>query len=105
MKNETMSLAALAALALAPTGYAQQVGNNQQITQESAIGHGAPIQIGPATEMPGCAIERSVNGLIGDALKDAEAMLMERFRQKTLADLAEDFHLAVLAKKARRDTG
>ena len=71
----------------------------------NALGEPILFQIGPATEMPGCAIERSVNGVIGEALKDAEAMLMERFEQKTLADLAEDFHLAVLAKKARPDTG
>ena len=71
----------------------------------SALGEPILFQIGPASEMPGCAVERSVNAVIGDALKDAETMLMARFKQKTLADLAQDFHLAVRAHKARHDTG
>lgn len=71
----------------------------------NALGEPILFQIGPATETPGCTVERSVNKVIGDALKDAEAMLMARFRQKTLAELAEEFHLAVLANKTRHDTG
>jgi hypothetical protein len=61
------------------------------------------FQIGPATEAPGCVVEQSVNRVIGEAMKDAEAILMARFTATTLADLAADFR--VVAKHRRADTG
>lgn len=69
----------------------------------NALGEPILFQIGPATEMPGCVIEQSVNRVIGDALKDAEAILMARFAGTTLADLAVDFRAA--ARHGRPDTG
>jgi Rrf2 family protein len=69
----------------------------------NALGEPIVFQIGPATEMPGCVVEQSVNRVIGDALKDAEAILMARFAGTTLADLAADFRVA--AKHCRADTG
>ena len=68
-----------------------------------ALGEPIVFQIGPATEMPGCVVEQSVNRVIGDALKDAEAILMARFSGTTLADLAADFRAA--ARHCQATTG
>ncbi|SOC39489.1 BadM/Rrf2 family transcriptional regulator [Rhizobium subbaraonis] len=70
-----------------------------------ALGEPIVFQIGPATESPGCVVEQSVNRVVGDALKDAEAILMARFAQTRLSDLAADFGAAAKARRALTDTG
>ena len=69
----------------------------------NALGEPILFQIGPATETPGCVIEQSVNRVIGDALRDAETILMARFAGTMLADLAVDFRAA--ARHCRPETG
>ncbi len=71
----------------------------------NALGEPIVFQIGPATEMPGCVVEQSVNRVIGDALKDAEEILMARFAKTSLADLAADFRTAAIARHRIPDTG
>ncbi|WP_227870653.1 helix-turn-helix domain-containing protein [Orrella marina] len=42
-------------------------------------------------ENPKCLVEQSVNAALEDAVIDAEALLLERFSELSLADLAADF--------------
>jgi len=53
-----------------------------------ALGAPTLFSIGPRDESPGCLIEQAVNGALGKALEDAEALLLARLRGTTLADVA-----------------
>lgn len=55
-----------------------------------AIAHASTFAIGPAQDNPSCPVEAAVNGLLGDALQDAERALLERLGARTLADLARE---------------
>jgi ribosomal protein S3AE len=48
--------------------------------------------IGNRVEQPGCLVERVVNQSLGDALAEAEALLLARFAQVTLAELSGRFN-------------
>lgn len=50
------------------------------------------LAMGNRTEAPGCAVEETVNNALNQAFHDAEALLLERFRAVTLAQLSADFH-------------
>ncbi|WP_207460908.1 Rrf2 family transcriptional regulator [Azospirillum sp. SYSU D00513] len=56
-----------------------------------ALGNPSVFAIGPADDQPDCLVEQAVNAALADALREAEAMLLARFGQVTLADLARDF--------------
>ncbi|MCC5959044.1 MAG: Rrf2 family transcriptional regulator [Rhodobacteraceae bacterium] len=56
-----------------------------------ALGEPAIFAIGNRNENPQCLVEQSVNAALEDAFSDAEALLMTRFADVTLADLAQDF--------------
>lgn len=56
-----------------------------------ALGEPAVFAIGNRTETPGCLVEQAVNAALDSAFAEAEALLMERFSEVTLADLAADF--------------
>jgi DNA-binding IscR family transcriptional regulator len=53
---------------------------------------GAPelFSIGLAGDNPNCVVEQAVNASLGEAMRDAEAILLARFGTITLAELAED---------------
>ncbi|MCE9672282.1 Rrf2 family transcriptional regulator [Myxococcus stipitatus] len=53
-----------------------------------ALGAPTLFSIGPRDESPGCFVEQAVNGALGKALEDAEALLLARLRGTTLADVA-----------------
>ncbi|QRY68515.1 Rrf2 family transcriptional regulator [Ensifer sp. PDNC004] len=55
------------------------------------LGEPAIFAIGNRQEMPECLVEQAVNAALDTAFAEAEALLLERFAQVTLADLAEDF--------------
>lgn len=57
-----------------------------------AIGQPALLAMGNRTETPGCLVEQAVNAALGAAFDDAEARLLARFGEVTLAMLSEDFH-------------
>jgi DNA-binding IscR family transcriptional regulator len=57
-----------------------------------ALGAPEPFAMSNRTEAPGCLVEQAVNAALTDAFRDAEALLLERFAQVTLAQLARDFH-------------
>lgn len=56
-----------------------------------ALGEPAIFAVGNRNETPACLVEQSVNAVLDDAFQAAEALLMERFGDVTLAALADDF--------------
>ena len=56
----------------------------------AALGSPALLALGNRTEMPGCLVERAVNRALGSTFDEAEALLLSRFGDVTLARLAAD---------------
>ncbi|MDQ7776916.1 MAG: Rrf2 family transcriptional regulator [Paracoccus aminovorans] len=56
-----------------------------------ALGEPAIFAIGNRSETPECLVEQSVNAALEGAFAEAEALLLARFADVTLADLARDF--------------
>jgi DNA-binding IscR family transcriptional regulator len=61
---------------------------------------GAPqiFAIGNKTENPVCLVEQAVNKALSDAMQEAEALLVQRLGDVTLAALAADFHRRLSAR-------
>jgi DNA-binding IscR family transcriptional regulator len=57
-----------------------------------ALGRPEILAMGNRTDAPGCLVEQSVNAALGQAFNDAEALLLQRFDEITLAQLSADFH-------------
>lgn len=57
-----------------------------------ALGSPALLAMGNRTESPGCLVEQAVNAALNQAFQDAEALLLARFGEVTLAMLSADFH-------------
>src|SRR5262245_48102107 len=55
-----------------------------------ALGTPALFSIGHRMESPGCLVEQAVNRALGKALDDAEALLLERLGDVTMAEIARD---------------
>ena len=49
-----------------------------------------PFAMADRTESPGCLVEQAVNRAMRDAFARAEAVLLTRFREVSLADVAAD---------------
>lgn len=58
----------------------------------TALGSPALLAIGNRTEAPGCLVEQTVNAALDQAFRDAEALLLARFGEVTLAMLSAEFH-------------
>ena len=56
------------------------------------------LAMGNRTEAPGCLVEEAVNHALNQAFQDAEALLIARFRDVTLAQLSADFHQRMQAR-------
>jgi DNA-binding IscR family transcriptional regulator len=56
-----------------------------------AVGGPKIFAIGNENSNPDCAVEQVVNAAVGDALRDAEALLVERLRAVSLAELGRGF--------------
>ena len=56
-----------------------------------ALGEPAVFALGNRNERPQCLVEQSVNAALDGAFAEAEALLLERFSEITLATLADDF--------------
>lgn len=65
-----------------------------------ALGSPGVFAMGNRTEAPGCLVEEAVNAALDDTFARAEALLLERFGEVTLAMLHADFH----ARLTRRDS-
>ena len=53
----------------------------------AALGCPPLLAMANRTEAPGCVVEQAVNGALGDAFDEAEALLLTRFGEVTLAAL------------------
>ena len=65
-----------------------------------AIAPNSLFGIGPHDPETKCVIERAVNRAVGEALADAEALVMKRLRGVVVADL---LHEAARSRAARKD--
>lgn len=63
-----------------------------------ALGRPEVLAIGNRTDAPGCIVEQAVNAALGQAFDNAEALLLTRFGEVTLAQLSADAR-ARLAKR------
>lgn len=68
-----------------------------------ALGEPAVFAIGNRNETPQCLVEQSVNAALAGAFADAEALLLARFEDVTLAELAADFSRRHDAWRANKD--
>ncbi|MBE1527380.1 Rrf2 family protein [Sphingopyxis sp. OAS728] len=68
-----------------------------------AIGRPALMAMGNRTEAPGCLVEQAVNAALDSSFRDAEALLLARFSEVTLAELAADFHSRMAARSTSPD--
>ena len=57
-----------------------------------ALGCPALLAIGNRSEAPNCLVEQVVNAALGGAFDEAEALLLSRLGNVTLAELSADFH-------------
>ncbi|WP_448116242.1 Rrf2 family transcriptional regulator [Mesorhizobium amorphae] len=58
----------------------------------AALGEPMVFALGNRQETPDCLVEQAVNAALNDAFHQAEALLIQRLGEVTLADLAADFH-------------
>lgn len=56
----------------------------------SALGGPNLLAIGNRTEAPGCLVEEAVNAALNKSFQDAEALLLARLGEVTLAMLSDD---------------
>ena len=64
----------------------------------TALGCPSLLAMGNRTEAPGCLVEQAVNAALDQAFRDAEALLLARFGEVTLAMLSADFHDRLVAR-------
>lgn len=67
----------------------------------TALGSPALLAMGNRTDMPGCLVEAAVNAALNKAFDDAEALLLARFGEVTLAMLSADFHRRLVSRGIR----
>jgi DNA-binding IscR family transcriptional regulator len=65
-----------------------------------ALGSPSLLAIGNRTEAPGCVVEQAVNAALGETFDAAEALLLERLGEVTLAALSEDTQTRVARRGA-----
>lgn len=68
-----------------------------------ALGRPTLLAIGNRSEAPGCLVEKVVNAALDDACRDAEALLLSRLGDVTLARLSADFHRGLVARRGAYD--
>ena len=64
-----------------------------------AIGSPPLIALGNRNDNPTCLVEQAVNANLGRAFDDAEALLLARLGEVTLADLSAGFHAGMKKKR------
>ncbi|SEK68354.1 transcriptional regulator, BadM/Rrf2 family [Sphingomonas palmae] len=62
-----------------------------------ALGEQRVFALGPADPAPACLVEQAVNESLGGALREAEALLIRRLSEVSLADIATDFEQRLAA--------
>jgi DNA-binding IscR family transcriptional regulator len=68
-----------------------------------ALGCPSLLAIGNRTEAPGCLVEKVVNAALDPAFRDAEALLLSRLGEVTLATLSTDFHARLAGRRTAHD--
>jgi len=63
-----------------------------------ALGCPALLAIGNRSDAPHCLVEQAVNASLNQAFRDAEALLLARLGEVTLASLSADFHRRMTAR-------
>ena len=69
----------------------------------TALGSPSLLAIGHRTETPGCLVEQAVNAALSQAFHDAEALLISRLGEVTLAMLSADIHDRLVARGGSHD--
>ncbi|WP_439497938.1 Rrf2 family transcriptional regulator [Bosea sp. (in: a-proteobacteria)] len=69
----------------------------------TALGSPSLLAMGNRTEAPGCLVEQTVNAALDQAFGEAEALLLARFGEVTLARLSADFHARLVARGGSHD--
>ncbi len=70
----------------------------------TALGCPSVLAIGNRTESPGCLVEQAVNAALGASFREAEELLLARFGEVTLAQLAADVNKRHTARpRARKE--
>jgi DNA-binding IscR family transcriptional regulator len=68
----------------------------------NALGEPSLLAIGNRTESPGCVVEEAVNATLSKSFAAAEALLLARFGEVTLATLAADVGHRMATRKGAR---
>jgi len=68
-----------------------------------ALGEPPVFALGPTEDHPRCLVEQAVNRAVDDTLREAQALIHERFAAVSVGDLAREFHQ--LARQYRVDLG
>lgn len=63
-----------------------------------ALGRPALLAIGNRSQAPQCLVEQAVNAALDATFDAAEALMLERLKQVTLADLEADFRARLAAR-------
>ena len=69
-----------------------------------ALGRPALLAMGHRTDQPGCLVEQAVNAALDTTFRDAEALLLSRLGEVTLARLSADFHARLASRSRSRRT-
>jgi DNA-binding IscR family transcriptional regulator len=69
-----------------------------------ALGGPSLLAIGNRTEAPGCLVEQAVNAALDGAFREAEALLLSRLGNVTLAVLSADFHARLAMRRGHART-
>lgn len=69
-----------------------------------ALGDPRLFAIGLADDDPRCLVEQAVNAAVADTLTAAEALVIARFGEVTLADIARDFDGRFAAVVGRKES-
>ena len=68
----------------------------------AALGSPSLLAMGNRTEAPGCVVEQAVNAALGKSFDAAEALLLDRLSEVTLAALGEDVRARATVRGACR---
>ncbi|MEZ4453703.1 MAG: Rrf2 family transcriptional regulator [Nannocystaceae bacterium] len=71
----------------------------------AALGAPSLLAVGTRSTSPGCLVEEAVHAALGEAFEDAEARLLARLGEVTLAQLSADLGRRVAARGRRERRG
>ena len=69
----------------------------------TALGNPTILAIGNRSESPDCLIEKAGNGAMSESYREAEDLLLARFREVTLAELSQHMHRHLKEHKERKN--